>query len=224
MATGPTFYYPTTRLPVIRSYIWTNYYYDNAGNTLYDDTLEKYISFVQGFTFVGPMVEGPSSTYFNKQTVYGITEGDPSYTNIIKLAAAKSGLRAIQPRIFNGHVIYAFGDDVIYADGNTLEGRFVYNNDLSTGVTKSNAFWGPWANAGISTSRDWLKKFVDAAAASGATIDYVFHDNEGSIFDGTTAIKAITGASLYTQIWNGLSSWQDLYNREAGYTSGPLSS
>jgi hypothetical protein len=92
----------------------------------------------------------------------------------------------------------------------------------STGglVSKTNSYLGFWPDRGISYTSEFVKQALESMAQQGATLQYIMIDQEGEeVYIPSNVTSAITGATLYTLPWRGLSSWLDYYLFEGGETS-----
>jgi hypothetical protein len=223
MSTGPTFYYPTSDQPFIRMLPAIKYYYDNAGNTVYEVGLDKQLNFwlQPSNTYTAPFFAGGfDNSYRIISNRRGITFADPAYTAITALKQFPQGKRGLQPFMFNSTILWQFAADSSTIPGNTL-GMYDSNGNA---FNKPNSYFGFWPDSGISFTNKWAIDVFDSMAKEGATLDYIFIDNEMSIISSNNPstsqiVAAITGASFYTQSWRGLSSWFDYYLLEGGQTS-----
>jgi hypothetical protein len=229
MSTGPTFYYPTTDQPYTRSLAAIKYYYDNAGNTVYEVGIDKQLSFwlQSSNTYTAPFAPnsgGLFGSFLNSGNRRGITLSDPAYTTIEIFKQFPKGKRGIQPFLFNTTTLWQFADDASYIPGNNL-GMYDSNGVASV---RPNSYYGFWPDAGISFTNQWANLVFQSMAQEGATVDYLLIDNEMVITSNddptkgplTNAITtAIAGATLFNQPWRGLSSWLEYYLLEGGQTS-----
>ena len=220
MSTGPTFYYPTTDQPYSRILPAIKYYYDNAGNTVYEVGFDKRLNFCldSSNTYTAPFADfsggGLAGQFFGVGNRRGITLSDPAYTTIELFKQFPKGKRATQPFLFNTTTLWQFADDATSRPGSSLN---MYDSNGNQ-ITKSNSTWGFWPDAGISFTNAWADLVFSSMADVGATLDYLMIDNEMVIVDSSVT-NSITGATLFNQSWRGLSSWLEYYLLEGGKTS-----
>lgn len=197
MSTGPTFYYPTTDQPYLRSIPAIKYYYDNAGNTVYEVGLDKQLEFYTdpGNTYTGPLgAGGLHVSYISNRK--GITLSDPAYSLLEIFKQIPIERRGLQPTLFNLAYLWQFTNDKVNPD------------------------FGYWPDNGISFTQQWANEVFNSMAQAGATLSYLMIDNEIPTSTIVTPyIASITGATQYTLPWRGLSSWYDYYLLEGGQTS-----
>lgn len=221
MTTGPTFYYPTTNKPYRRYVPRAPYVYDSLGNTLYDSSLQNRLNFILSAsnTYTAPLFSGGFAGNYlsvaSRNSLGGISLSDPSYTDLQILKQLPKEKRGLQPFIYNNVTLFNFADDAGYLPGTNI--NMIDSN--GNYVAKSNVYWGFWPDNGISFTQQWSKEIYESMAKEGATLGYVMIDYEEAINLFTNPISSITGATLYTMPWRGLSSWLEYYLLEGGQTN-----
>lgn len=221
----PTDYSPTSEIPIPYG-TNTKYFVKNDGTTVYTG-LTAFIESVNSYNYdyVVPLLNPFDNNLFIDPSwgfaIQGITRSKNNTDIINALKSLPENKRGIFPGVFQKWYHWQFFEDKMPAyEGVTY--NFWTNNFLvnleTTGYTQYTS--SIWPDRGISTLGYLWDQCIDLLYTSGAPIDAVIFDREGTLFDITSKIEGFYADSRGSTSWRGLSSWISLNESMGGNSLG----
>lgn len=216
--TGPTGYMPN----VYDGYIYSGNCYSATGATLYDSTIQNVVNWSvdNGFTYYWPHLDLRPDFTLNDFYNRDVFDDAKTFRAAEILKNLPANKRAFRLEPLDNNEVHDFYEDALngisWYTGVTAT---YYNNDFSTRTSLTGFIGTLWPQKGISASYELWTKFLTKFASHGATMDYIFWDNEFIPFSasslektesalGWTAAKYIAEDSRYSQTFNGVTSLQ----------------